>query len=57
MDIAEFAFAVENFLRPFARHAELPRKGAKEFDNLCDVIVVFTVFRARLWVEEVVTCD
>ena len=57
VDIAELAFAVEDFLRPFAGDAEGFGEGAEEFDDLCNVIVFFAVFGARLRVEEVVACD
>jgi hypothetical protein len=56
VDVAQLAFAVEDFLRPFAGYAEGFGEGAEEFDNLCDVVVVFAVLCAGLWVEEVVTC-
>ena len=57
VDIAQLAFAVENFLRPFAGDAEGFGEGAEELDDLRDMVVVFAVFGARLWVEEVVACD
>ena len=57
MDISELAFTVENFLRPLAGDAEGFGKGAEEFDDLGDVVVVFAVFGAGLGVEEVVACD
>lgn len=57
VDIPQLAFAVEDFLRPFAREAERFGELAEEFDDLCDVVVVFAVFGAGLGVEEVVACD
>ena len=56
MDVAEFAFAVEDFLGPFAGHAEALWEGAEELDDLGNVVVVFAVFGAGLRVEEVVAC-
>ena len=57
VDVAELAFAVEDFLRPFAADAQRFGEGAQQLDNLCYVIVVFAVLCARLRVEEVVACD
>ena len=57
VDVAELAFAVEDFLRPFASDAEGFWEGAEEFDDLCDVVIIFAVFCTRLWVEKVVACD
>ena len=57
VDVAELAFAIENFLRPFAGDAQAFGECAKEFDDLRDVVVVFAVFRAGLGVEEVVARD
>lgn len=57
MDIAELAFAVEDFLRPLAADTQGFGEGAEELDDLCDVVVVFAVFGAGLGVEEVVACD
>ena len=54
MDVAQFAFAVEDFLAPFARETEGFGEGAEQFDDLRDVVVVFAVFGAGLGVEEVV---
>lgn len=54
VDVAELAFAVEDFLRPFARHAQALGEGAEELDDLRNVVVVFAVFCAGLRVEEVV---
>ena len=56
MDVAQFTFAAEDLLRPFAREAEGARKGAEEFDDLRDVVVVLAVFGAGLGIEEVVAC-
>ena len=57
VDIAEFALAVEDFLRPFARDAQGFGEGAEELDDLRDVVVVFAVLGAGLRVEEVVAGD
>jgi hypothetical protein len=57
VDVAELAFAVEDFLRPFAGDAEGFGEGAEEFDDLGDVVVVFAIFGAGLRVKEVVACD
>ena len=54
MDVAEFAFTVEDFLRPFPGETEGAGKGTEEFDNLSNVIVVFAVFGAGLGIKEVV---
>lgn len=35
----------------------MAREVSKEFDDLCDVVVVFAVFGAGLWIEEVVAGD
>lgn len=56
MDVAQLALSVEDLLRPFASHTEGFREGAEELDDLGDVVVVFTVLCAGLWVEEVVAC-
>ena len=56
-DVTEFTLTVEDFLRPFSGKAEGAGKRAKQLDDLGDVVVVFAVFGARLWVEEVVTRD
>ncbi len=54
VDVAEFPFAVEDFLRPFTRGAQGFGEGPEELDDLRDVVVVFAVFGAGLGVEEVV---
>ena len=56
VDVAQFAFAAEDFLGPFTREAEGAREGPEEFDDLRDVVVVFAVFGAGLGIEEVVAC-
>lgn len=35
----------------------MAREVSKEFDDLCNVVVVFAVFSAGLWIEEVVAGD
>lgn len=35
----------------------MAREVSEEFDDLCDVVVVFAVFGAGLWIEEVVASD
>ena len=57
MDIPQLALAVEDFLRPFARHAERLGEGTEKLDDLGNVIVVFSVLCARLRVEEVIAGD
>jgi len=57
VDVAELAFAVEDFLRPFAADAQRFGERAQQLDDLCYMIVVFAVLCARLRVEEVVACD
>ena len=57
VDVAELAFAVEDFLRPFAADAQRFGERAQQLDDLCYVIVVFAVLCAGLRVEEVVACD
>lgn len=57
MNVAQFAFAVEDFLAPFAGHAEGFGKGAKELDDLRNVVVVFAVLCARLGVKKIVARD
>jgi hypothetical protein len=57
MDISELAFAVEDFLRPFAGEAERFGERAKQFDDLRDVVVVFAVLSAGLGIEKVVAGD
>jgi hypothetical protein len=54
VNVSEFAFAVEDFLGPFAGCGEGFGKGAEEFDDLGNVVVVFAVFGSALGVEEVV---
>jgi hypothetical protein len=44
-------------LRPFAGEAERLGELAKQLDDLSDVIIVFAVFGAGLWVEEIVAGD
>lgn len=57
VDVAELAFAVEDFLRPLAADAQGFGESAEQLDDLCDVVVVFAIFGAGLGVEEVVACD
>jgi hypothetical protein len=57
VNVPKLAFAVEDFLRPFAGDTELFGKGAEEFDDLRDVVIVFAVLGAGLGIEEVVACD
>lgn len=54
MDIPKLAFAIEDFLGPFTRETERFGKLAKQFDNLGDVVVIFSILRTGLWVKEVV---
>lgn len=55
VDVAQFTFPGEYFLRPFARYAQGTREGAEKFDDLGDMVIVFAVFSARLGIEEIVT--
>lgn len=57
MDVAELASLVEDLLGPAASLPEFLREGAEEFDDLGDVVVVFTVLSSGLGVEEVVASD
>lgn len=57
VDVAQFTPPVEDFLRPLAGLAEGLREGTEELDDLRNMIVVFSVFGARLRVEKVVTSD
>lgn len=57
VDVAELAFAVEDFLRPLAADAQRFGEGTQQLDDLCYVVVIFAVLCARLRVEEVVACD
>jgi hypothetical protein len=54
VNVSQFAFAVEDFLGPFAGCGEGFGEGAEEFDDLGNVVVVFAVFGSALGVEEVV---
>ena len=56
VNVPELAFAIEDLLGPFARVTEGLGKGAEEFNDLGDVIVIFAVLGSRLWVKEVVSC-
>lgn len=57
MDVAQLAFAVEDFLRPFTGQAEGFGEGTEKLDDLRNVIVVFAVFRTGLGIKEVVASD
>lgn len=57
VNVPELALAVEYFLAPFAAEAERAREGAKQFDDLRNVVIVLAIFRARLRIEEVVACN
>lgn len=57
VNVPELALPVEYFLAPFAAEAERAREGAKQFDDLRNVVVVLAIFCARLWIEEVVARD
>jgi hypothetical protein len=48
VDIPQFAFPVEYFLRPFSGQAERFRKGPEKFDDLRDMVVIFSILGARL---------
>lgn len=54
MDISELAFAIEDFLRPFAGEAERFGELAEQLNDLSDMVVVFAVLCAGLWIEQVV---
>lgn len=53
----QFALAIEDLLAPFPREAHGLRERSEEFDDLSDVVVVFTVLRSRLRIEEIVASD
>lgn len=57
VDVAQLALAVEDLLRPLAADAQGLGEGAKQLDDLRDVVVVLAVLGAGLRVEEVVACD
>ena len=57
MYVAEVAFAIEYFLAPLSREAEGLGEWTEKFDDLGDVVIVFAVFRAGLWIEQVVASD
>lgn len=57
VDIAQFALAIEDLLRPFPGDPERLGEGAEQFNNLGDVVVVFTVLGTRLRVKEIITRD
>ena len=56
VDVAEFAFPIENFLGPFAGETEGFGERSEELDDLGYVVVVFAVLCAALRIEEVVAC-
>jgi len=51
VDIPQFAFPVENLLRPFTAETERFGERAEELNNLGDMIVVFAVFSTGLRVK------
>jgi hypothetical protein len=51
VDVPEFTFPIEDLLGPLAAQAERFREGSKELDYLGDVIIIFAIFGAGLWVE------
>ena len=57
VDVAEFAFAIEDFLRPFTGQTQRFGERAQQFDDLSDMVVVLAVLGAGLRVEEVVACN
>lgn len=57
MDVAQLAFAGEDFLGPFTRVADASGKGTEELNDLGNMIVILTVLSTRLWVKEIVPCD
>lgn len=57
MNVAKFALSRKDLLGPLAGLGEGAREGAEEFNDLGDVVVIFSVFGAGLRVEEVVACD
>lgn len=56
VDVAKLAAAVKDFLRPLASQAGTGER-AQKLDNLCNVVVVFSIFRTRLGIKEVISCD
>lgn len=57
VDVAQLALLIEDLCAPFAGEADGFGEDAEEFNDLSDVVVVFSVFRAGLRVEEVVAGD
>ena len=54
MNVSKLAFAVEDFLGPFAGEAERFGKLAKQFDDLRNVVVILPILCTGLWIKEVV---
>lgn len=57
VDIAELALPIEDLLGPFAGQTQGLWEGAHKFYYLCNVVVVFAILGARLWIEEIVAGD
>lgn len=57
MDVAKFALAAENLLRPLAAEAQRPWERTQKLNDLSNVIIVFAVFGPGLGVEQIVACD
>jgi hypothetical protein len=57
VNVAEFAFSVKDLLRPFTRKAKRLGEGAKQLDNLCNMVVVLAVLGTGLRIEEIVSGD
>ena len=57
VDVAQLAFAVENFLRPFASETEGFGERSHQLDYLRDMVVILAIFGAGLGVEKIVPGD
>ena len=57
VDVAEFAFAIEDFLAPFSGETEGLGERTQKFYDLGDVVVVFAVFCSGLRIKQVVASD
>ena len=43
VDVSELAFAVEDFHRPLARHAEVAGEATEKLNDLRDMVVILAV--------------
>jgi hypothetical protein len=49
--IAQFAIALKDLLGPFPGQREGLGERAEQFDDLCDMVVIFAILGSRLRVE------